>query len=111
MNSQEVISLYEAISDISGQMLAAARSGDWKRLTELESRCSGHVDALARGEPHMALPSLDRDRKVKIIRKILENDREIRTITEPWMTQLSMLTNSSGAERKLSKAYSANQPG
>ena len=83
MNSQEVISLYETISDITGQMLAAARTGDWQRLTELESRCTGHVDTLKREEPHMALPNIERERKVRIIKKILENDREIRTITEP----------------------------
>lgn len=111
MNSQEVISLYETISDITGQMLAAARTGDWERLTELESRCTGHVDALKREEPHMALPNIERERKVRIIKKILENDREIRTITEPWMAQLSALINSSGTERKLSKAYGANQSG
>lgn len=109
MNSQEVISLYEAISDITGQMLAAARTGDWNRLTELESRCSGHVDTLKREEPHMALPSGERDRKVRIMRKILENDREIRSITEPWMAQLSTLMNSSGTERKLFKSSGTNQ--
>lgn len=109
MNSQEVISLYEAISDITGQMLAAARTGDWERLSELESRCTGHVDTLKREEPHMKLLSGERERKVRIIRKILENDREIRTLTEPWMTQLSTLMNSGSAERKHSKTCGAKQ--
>ncbi len=48
-----------------------------------------------------------RDRKVKIIQKILADDREIRNITEPWMTRLSMQINSVGAKRKLANAYGA----
>ena len=37
------------------------------------------------------------------------SDREIRSITEPWMTQLSVLINSSGTERKLHDSYGVNQ--
>jgi flagellar protein FliT len=111
MNSQEVISLYESVADITEQMLAAARSGDWELLVELETRCSSQVEIIKNAEPREALTGVVRERKVKIIRKILEDDREIRNITEPWMAQLSAMMNSAGAERKLVKAYGANQSG
>jgi flagellar protein FliT len=111
MNSQEVISLYESVADITEQMLAAARTGDWELLVELETRCSSQVEIIKSTEPRVALTGVVRDRKVKIIRKILEDDREIRNITEPWMAQLSTLMNSAGTERKLARAYGANQSG
>jgi flagellar protein FliT len=111
MNSEEVISLYETVSDLTGQMLVAARSRDWEKLAELESHCASHVQTLKDGEPAAALSSAIRDRKVRIIQKILADDREIRNITEPWMAELSALINNSSTERKLSMAYGVNQPG
>jgi flagellar protein FliT len=111
MNSDQIISLYETVSDLTGQMLIAARSRDWEKLAELESHCASHVQTLKDGEPAAALSGASRDRKVKIIHKILADDREIRTITEPWMAELAALINSAGTERKLSMAYGANQPG
>jgi flagellar protein FliT len=109
MNSQEVISLYETVAVITDQMLVAARNSDWDRLVELESRCARHVETLRLGEPPVALTGESRVRKVKIIQKILADDREIRNLTEPWMAQLSRLINSTGTERKLSQAYGASQ--
>lgn len=109
MNSQEVISLYETVANISAQMLAAARNGDWDQLVALESRCSDHVRRLKNGEPPEPLTGAVRQRKVEIIRKILADDREIRDITEPWMRQLSALMKNAGTERKLSQAYGAQQ--
>lgn len=105
MTSEETLSLYEAVADITAQMLAAARSGDWEHLAILESRCAGHVRSLESSEPRAPLNGELRKRQIKIIQKILADDREIRNITEPWMAQLSALLNSAGTERKLSMAY------
>lgn len=109
MNSEEIISLYETVAQLSEQMLAAARSADWERLVTLESVCASRVQLLRSGEPVAALSGPLRDTKVRIIHKILADDRAIRNITEPWMVELSALMDSAGAERKLSRAYGANQ--
>ena len=111
MNSQDIIALYETVAVITHQMLEAARNGDWEQLAALESRCTSHVATIKSGESPAPLTGAVRERKVKIIQKILADDREIRTITEPWMRQVSALMNSNNAERKLSKAYGANQSG
>ncbi len=105
MDSQEVISLYETVAGITDQMLAAARNGNWDELVALEARCAGQVALLKAGEPPVPLTGVVRERKVQIIQKILSDDREIRNITEPWMTQLAKLMNSTGTERKLNHAY------
>jgi flagellar protein FliT len=109
MNNEEIISLYETVANLSEQMLAAARSADWERLVTLESDCACHVQALKYGEPAAPLSGPIREKKVRIIHKILADDREIRTITEPWMAQLSSLMKNAGTERKLSRVYGASQ--
>lgn len=112
MNSQEIISIYESVAVITDQMLAAARAADWEQLIELESRCTNHVEVLKRNpEPRELLSPVAREKKTRIIKQILQDDREIRTITEPWMAQLSALINSTGTERKLSRTYGAQQSG
>ena len=112
MDNQEILALYETVADITDQMLAAARTGDWEQLAALESRCSSQVEIIKMNEePRPVLSAVARERKVKIIKKILEDDRQIRDITEPWMAQLSAMINSAGTERKLSQAYGANQTG
>lgn len=112
MNNQEILALYESVADITDQMLAAARTGDWEKLAALESRCSSQVEIIKQNDqPRQPLTPLAREQKTRIIKKILEDDRQIRDITEPWMAQLSAMINSAGTERKLSQAYGANQSG
>jgi flagellar protein FliT len=107
MNSDQVISLYQTVSDLTGQMLQAAQSRDWEHLAALESDCASHVQTLKDGEPVAPLSGAIRERKVKIIREILAHDREIRNLVTPWMAELACLINSAGASRKLSVAYGA----
>ncbi len=109
MNSEEIISVYESVANITEQMLSAARSSDWERLAALESNCASHVRTLEKSEPRSALTGEMRERKFNIIQKILADDREIRNITEPWMARLSSLMNNTSTERKLSMTYGRNQ--
>ncbi|MES2831574.1 MAG: flagellar protein FliT [Pseudomonadota bacterium] len=104
MNNHQVIALYETVAEITDQMLAAARSGDWEQLAVLETDCARHVEIL-KTDPPKPLSGEIRVRKVQIINKILADDREIRNIAEPWMAKLAQMINSTGAERKLSQAY------
>ena len=105
MNSDQILSLYEAVSNITDQMLAAAKQGDWDRMIALEEHCSRHIQTLKDGEPPVPLTGVNRERKIKIIHKILADDREIRDLAEPWMAQLGQMINSTRAERRLSGAY------
>lgn len=105
MNSEQIISVYEAVTDITAQMLAAAQMRDWENLAQLESHCASHVQALKQSEPASTLTGESRARKVRMLHQILAHDREIRNLTAPWMAELSALINSSGAERRLAQAY------
>ncbi|GAB3438307.1 flagellar protein FliT [Massilia solisilvae] len=107
MNGEEVISMYQGLSELTGQMLACAKEGDWDHLVELESRCADQVQALRAGEVLAPLSGASRERKVRIIHEIMANDRAIRDLASPWMTELSRMLSSTGNERKLAAAYGA----
>lgn len=105
MTGQEVLSEYAAVAELTGQMLAAAEAGEWDELVILEQRCSVHVDLLKRSEAAVELNPTGRQAKIDCIRRILADDRRIRDLTTPWMTQLSALLNNSGTQRRLAHAY------
>ncbi|WP_314438052.1 flagellar protein FliT [Massilia timonae] len=105
MNGDDILSLYESVSSLSGDMLAAAQAGEWDQLVELETRCASQVQILRAGESATPLNAERRAHKVAMIRKILADDREIRDLTSPWMAKLGAMLQSSGAERRLANAY------
>lgn len=112
MDNREILAIYETVADLTDQMLSAARTGNWEQLATLESRCSDQVEILKRNDaPQQPLSPVAREQKIRFIQKILEDDREIRNITEPWMAQLSAMMSSTGTERKLAKAYGAGHSG
>lgn len=103
-----MISLYEEVAVITDQMLVSARTGDWEQLVALETRCSDRVATLKVHAAALPLTVEMREKKINIIKKILADDREIRSITQPWMVHLTELINSSGTERKLLQAYGSS---
>ncbi|QJQ00753.1 flagellar protein FliT [Herbaspirillum rubrisubalbicans] len=105
MNGDDVIALYESISQLTDEMLSAARAGDWDRLATLEAQCGQHIASLRESEENVSLSEPLRHRKVDIIRKILEDDRDIRNLTEPGLRKLSALIQSNQTEQKLLNTY------
>ena len=101
-----VIENYEVLSAIMGQMRVAATQGEWDHLVELESQCSQRVETMKAQDAATTIDEDTRLRKVALIRKILDDDKEIRNHTEPWMAQLQLLIKSAGQERLLQQAYS-----
>jgi len=98
MEADDIIGLYETVAEITNKMLAAARQGDWDRLAELESSCASQVDLIRNEEPRTPLKGAVRERKVALVKQVLEDDRQIRLITEPWFEQLAEIINT--ADRK-----------
>jgi flagellar protein FliT len=105
MTDQEIVSVYEAMAVLTEQMLQAAAGADWERLVLLEQQCAAHTGRLKQNEPPLALAGASRERKVRAIRQMLDDDRKIRDLTMPWMANLSALLSNSGTERRLARAY------
>ncbi|MDO8035947.1 flagellar protein FliT [Janthinobacterium sp. SUN128] len=90
MTSNDVLSMYENIAGMTNKMVVAARSSDWDGLDTLENQCASAASAASATMTGKvpALAGASRLRKIDLLKQILANDREIRSITEPWMTQL-----------------------
>lgn len=88
MTSNDVLSMYENIAGLTSKMVVAARTSNWDGLDHLEKQCASEAVATMAGTvPPLA--GAKRQRKIDLLKQILANDREIRNITEPWMTQFS----------------------
>lgn len=105
MNSPQTIAAYETILAITGQMLEAARNGDWDSLVALERDCKKLVEQLIAENGGPPLSSEFQQRKAEIIRKVLADDAEIRNITEPWMARLQNILGNTTREQRLRQAY------
>lgn len=107
MNEQNVISHYESLSGLTGQMLDAARNGEWDALVGLEQQCSREVAQMRTLVPGGALDETSRQRKISLIKKILADDAAIRNMTESWMGQLQRIMHSNRQEQRLNQSYGA----
>ncbi|MEK6596213.1 MAG: flagellar protein FliT, partial [Pseudomonadota bacterium] len=75
------------------------------QLIVLEQECRQLTEMLKREDPE---PILDKEllqKKVKIIHQILDDDAQIRAITEPWMVRLQDMLSINGRTRNLQQAY------
>ena len=89
MTSSEVLSMYENLAGLTGQMSTAAKAGDWNGFASLEHSCAQQTEAIDTGVP--ALSGAARLRKIELLKQIMANDRAIRDTTEPWMGQLEQI--------------------
>src|SRR5574343_211010 len=105
MNHQEVLAVYAAMADLTEHMVQAAQRTDWDQLVLLEQRCAAHVQILREQDTGQPMRGAERERKIELIRQMLNADRQIRDLTMPWMAQLSKLINSTGTERRVVNAY------
>jgi len=105
MGNMQVISNYESLSALTGQMREAAMQGEWDRLVSIEQQCGQQVAAMRPADATAALDEPTRQRKIQLIKKILADDAEIRNRTETWMEQLQRIMQSNRQEQRLQQAY------
>lgn len=105
MNSSQVISNYESLSAITGQMREAAVHGNWDTLISLEQQCTQQVTHMKPVDIETTLDEPSRQRKIQLIKKILTDDAEIRNLTESWMGQLQRIMQSNRQEQRLHQVY------
>ena len=83
--SPELIQYYEAIARASQSMLEAAYLGDWDQVDVLEMRCFALIEALKSASRVAGLTDDQQDRRIQLLKDILENDARIRSYAEPWL--------------------------
>lgn len=105
------LALLEQMSNYSTEMVDAARANDWDRLTRLERQVASLRDRLG-VEEALAFPSRpkrmsedERAKKVALIRRILDDDKEVRVHTQPWMDNVRQLLSGGVRKRDIRNAY------
>ena len=103
---QRIIALYEAMSDATTAMLAAARAENWDLLVTLEAACAAQVATLQQSERNDENnDENNNERKAALITQMLADDGELRRLITARMTRLSSQMSSASTERKLARAY------
>lgn len=105
------LALLEQMSNYSTEMVDAARANDWDRLSRLERQVAslrdriGVEEALAFPGRPKRMSDEERQKKVALIRRILDDDKEVRVHTEPWMDNVRQLLSGGTRARNVRKAY------
>jgi flagellar protein FliT len=103
MDQEELLASYEAAARFSSRMLAAARASEWDDFAALEAACATEIGRMRVGDIKEPLTLPQRNRKLEVLKTILDNDREIRLVTEPWISDLSRLFTASAAAVDIAK--------
>ena len=82
---QMLIDYYKAIEDSSIKMLEAAKAEDWDGVMRFEGACAVLIEQLRTRARSEELDAQSLAEKSKIMRRILNNDAQIRYLAEPWL--------------------------
>jgi flagellar protein FliT len=80
-----LIDYYKAIEDSSAKMLEAAKVEDWDGVMRFEGACAVLIEQLRVRARNEELDAQSKAEKTKIMRRILNNDAQIRYLAEPWL--------------------------
>jgi flagellar protein FliT len=83
-----VLEHYQIIEQTSQKMLEAAQADDWDQLVRLESICTVLIAGLRRELRSTPLSPQDQAQKIRIMKRILQRDAEIRVLAEPWLSDV-----------------------
>lgn len=105
MTDNEIIATYGEIERINVRMVTAARNSEWDTLVALERECNPLFLRIMSGDISATHEANFFRRKAEVVKRLLENDAEIRHLVEPWLQQLAILIDHNGQQRRLSRAY------
>ena len=91
-----LIDFYKAIEDSSAKMLEAARVEDWDGVVHMEGVCAVLIEQLRQRARCEELDAAARQEKARIMRRILQNDAQIRYLAEPRLAEFEAKFESRG---------------
>ena len=86
-----LIERYQDVAQLSREMLAAARREDWDEVARLAAVCQNAIEQLKRAAMIEPLNALEQQRRIALLREILQDDAQIRIGAEPWLVELERL--------------------
>lgn len=105
MSSQ--LSIYEEMSVLSSRMVDVARAGDWEQLISLEMTLAElrHSLMATNDDDATLLSDDERAEKARLIRRILDDNTEVRQHTDPWMEHVRELLGDATSRHRIANAY------
>ena len=103
--ANEILALYAQLSAVTARMREAVRLADWDGLISLESECADVSSRLVACEDNAARSTDYQRRKAGLIRKILEDDAEIRQNVNERLAGLWRLIDGRNKVERLNAAY------
>jgi flagellar protein FliT len=88
---RRLIARYQEVAQLSREMLAAARREDWNEVARLETSCQSRIEQLKRAAMIEPLNAIEQQRRIELLREILQDDAQIRARAEPWLLELERL--------------------
>ena len=82
---QNLLGYYHAIEESSRMMLEAAKVRDWDSVVRYEGSCAVLIEQLRFHARSAELDAAARVEKTHIMQRILKNDAQIRSLSEPWL--------------------------
>ena len=105
MNARQFVNDFELLSSLADRMRQAANRSEWENLIGLERQFKDKIAAI---KPVDEQPDdACRQQMMDLIKKILEDDADIRSQTDLWMNQLQRIMQSNRQEQRLNQAYGA----
>ncbi len=86
-----VLGHYREIEAAAAVMLQAARAGDWPRVTRVERAIRELADRLDDDAPERRLDAGQRRERLRIVRRLLSIDAEVRHLADPGSLRLDRL--------------------
>jgi flagellar protein FliT len=104
-HADEILALYAQLSAVTTRMREAARAANWDGLVALEAECADVSSRLIACEDGASRSSEYQQRKADLIRKVLEDDAEIRQNVNERLAGLWRLIDGRANIDKLNAAY------
>jgi flagellar protein FliT len=107
--ANEILALYTQLSAVTTRMRQAARAADWDGMIALEAQCAHISSRLIEREDGAPRTADYQRRKADLIRKVLEDDAEIRQNVNERLAGLWRLIDGRRSVERLNAAYGAER--
>ncbi|WP_434647329.1 flagellar protein FliT [Achromobacter piechaudii] len=105
-----ILENYQEIASITGEMLTAAKAGDWDLAMVHGQQYCERVELLRQTEQKAPLDDAARAMKYDLLVRILENDAETRDLAIPQLARLGELLGRMKRQQTLLSAYGYQAP-
>lgn len=109
-STPSILENYQEIASITGEMLTAAKAGDWDLAMVHGQQYCERVELLRQSEQKVPLDEAARAMKYDLLVRILENDALTRDLALPQLARLGELLGRMKRQQTLLSAYGYQAP-